>query len=79
MRATVMHKAGDVRIETVPDAVIQQPTDAIIRVSRACICGSDLWPYNGGPNLEVSAWAMRRSAWSRMSDATCSASSAGRS
>jgi len=52
MRATVMHKAHDVTIETVPDAVIQQPTDAIIRVTRACICGSDLWPYNGGPNVE---------------------------
>lgn len=52
MRATVMHKAGDVRIETVADAAIQQPTDALIRVTRACICGSDLWPYNGGPNVE---------------------------
>ena len=52
MRAAVMHKAHDVTIETVPDAVIQQPTDAIIRVTRACICGSDLWPYNGGPNIE---------------------------
>src|SRR5215207_10663800 len=51
MRATVMYKAGDVRIEHVPDASIQNPTDAIIRVTRACICGSDLWPYNGGPNV----------------------------
>jgi threonine dehydrogenase-like Zn-dependent dehydrogenase len=46
MRATIMHKAGDVRIENVPDAAIKSPTDAIIRVTRACICGSDLWPYN---------------------------------
>jgi hypothetical protein len=46
MRATVMHKAGDVRIENVPDASIKEPTDAVIRVTRACICGSDLWPYN---------------------------------
>ena len=45
MRATVMHAAGDVRIESVPDATIVQPTDALIRVTRACICGSDLWPY----------------------------------
>jgi len=45
MRATIMYKAGDVRIENVPDASIVEPTDAIIRVSRACICGSDLWPY----------------------------------
>ena len=45
MRATVMHAAGDVWIENVPDATIVQPTDALIRVTRACICGSDLWPY----------------------------------
>lgn len=45
MRATIMYKAGDVRIETVPDAKLVEPTDALIRVSRACICGSDLWPY----------------------------------
>ena len=51
MRATVMPKAHDVRIETVPDAAIQSPTDAVIRITRACICGSDLWPYNGGPNI----------------------------
>ena len=52
MRATVMPKAHDVRIENVPDAAIEQPTDAVIRVTRACICGSDLWPYNDGPNAE---------------------------
>ena len=46
MRATVMYKAGDVRIENVPDATIVEPTDALIRITRACICGSDLWPYN---------------------------------
>lgn len=45
MRATMMYQAGDVRIETIPDASIQQPTDALIRIVRACICGSDLWPY----------------------------------
>jgi len=45
MRATVMYKAGDVRVEAVPDAQIAEATDAVIRVSRACICGSDLWPY----------------------------------
>lgn len=45
MRATVMHAAGDVRIESVPDANIVEPSDAVIRVTRACICGSDLWPY----------------------------------
>ena len=45
MRATVMHGAGDVRIESVPDATLKEPTDAVIRVTRASICGSDLWPY----------------------------------
>jgi threonine dehydrogenase-like Zn-dependent dehydrogenase len=46
MRATRMYAAGDVRVENVPDARIEEPTDAIMRVVRACICGSDLWPYN---------------------------------
>jgi threonine dehydrogenase-like Zn-dependent dehydrogenase len=45
MRATVMFGAGDVRIENVPDARLVEPTDAVVRVSRAAICGSDLWPY----------------------------------
>jgi threonine dehydrogenase-like Zn-dependent dehydrogenase len=41
-----MYRAGDVRIENIPDATIVNPTDAVIRITRACICGSDLWPYN---------------------------------
>ena len=45
MRATVMYGAGDVRIETVPDAHLIEPTDALVVVTRAAICGSDLWPY----------------------------------
>ena len=45
MHATVMYSAGDVRIETVPDARPIEPTDAVVVVSRAAICGSDLWPY----------------------------------
>ena len=45
MRATVMYGAGDVRSENVPDARIIEPTDAVVTVTRACICGSDLWPY----------------------------------
>lgn len=45
MRATVMFGAGDVRVETVPDAHLVEPTDALVRVTRAAICGSDLWPY----------------------------------
>src|SRR6201982_2898897 len=45
MRATVMYGVHDVRVETVPDATIVEPTDALVRVTRACVCGSDLWPY----------------------------------
>ncbi len=46
MRATVMFGAGDVRIDNIPDASLIEPTDALVTVTRACICGSDLWPYN---------------------------------
>ncbi|WNM25596.1 alcohol dehydrogenase catalytic domain-containing protein [Demequina capsici] len=49
MRAAVMHQAGDVRVETVPDPRIVSPTDAIVRSVRACICGSDLHPYRSLP------------------------------
>jgi threonine dehydrogenase-like Zn-dependent dehydrogenase len=52
MRATVIHAAGDVRIENVPDPSIRQPTDALVRVLSACICGSDLWPYASMVNSE---------------------------
>jgi hypothetical protein len=45
MRATVMYAAGDVRVENVPDARLVEPTDALVAVTRAAICGSDLWPY----------------------------------
>src|SRR6184192_1832559 len=45
MRATVMYGAGDVRVENVPDPSLVEPTDALVRVTHACICGSDLWPY----------------------------------
>ncbi|WP_313479750.1 zinc-dependent alcohol dehydrogenase family protein [Microbacterium sp.] len=47
MRAVIMHGPGDVRVEDVPTPELVEPTDAIIRVDAACICGSDLWPYRG--------------------------------
>src|SRR3954449_11833400 len=53
MRATVMYGAHDVRVETVADARLVEPTDALVRVTRACICGSDLWPYNSMPPSET--------------------------
>ncbi|MFI5709136.1 zinc-binding dehydrogenase [Kribbella sp. NPDC051620] len=49
MRATYLYGAGDVRVIDVPDPVIQQPTDAVLRVIRSCVCGSDLHPYHGAP------------------------------
>jgi threonine dehydrogenase-like Zn-dependent dehydrogenase len=45
MRATTLYSAGDVRIEDAPDSVIKHPTDALVRITASCICGSDLWPY----------------------------------
>jgi len=45
MRATLIYGAGDVRVEDVPDPTLQEPTDALVRVLHACVCGSDLWPY----------------------------------
>lgn len=52
MRATLMYGAGDVRVEEVPDPALQEPTDAVVRVLRSCICGSDLWPYRSMPAAE---------------------------
>ena len=40
-----MYGAGDVRVETVPDARLIEPTDALLTITHSCICGSDLWPY----------------------------------
>jgi threonine dehydrogenase-like Zn-dependent dehydrogenase len=45
-----MYGAGDVRVEDVPDAKILEPHDALVRVTRAAICGSDLWPYKSMPH-----------------------------
>lgn len=44
-----MYGAGDVRVETVADPTIVDPTDAIVRAVRACVCGSDLHPYHSKP------------------------------
>jgi threonine dehydrogenase-like Zn-dependent dehydrogenase len=49
MRATMIYGAGDVRVEHVPDPKLQDPTDALVRVLRACVCGSDLHPYRDMP------------------------------
>jgi len=53
VRATVYHAPGDVRVENVPDAKLVDPTDAVVRVTHACICGSDLWFYRGEAKWEA--------------------------
>ena len=53
MRATIMYGARDVRVENVPDPALIESTDAIVRVTRACICGSDLWPYRSMEHSET--------------------------
>jgi threonine dehydrogenase-like Zn-dependent dehydrogenase len=45
MRSTIMYGPGDVHVEDVADAGLREPTDALVRITHACICGSDLWPY----------------------------------
>src|SRR4051794_19096078 len=47
MRGAILHAPGDIRVEQRDDPRIEQPTDAIIRLSATCVCGSDLWPYRG--------------------------------
>jgi threonine dehydrogenase-like Zn-dependent dehydrogenase len=47
MKATILNAPRDIRVEEVPDPVIVSPTDALVRVTAACVCGSDLWPYRG--------------------------------
>jgi threonine dehydrogenase-like Zn-dependent dehydrogenase len=47
MRAAVLHGPGDVRVEERERPTVVEPTDAVIRLSAACVCGSDLWPYRG--------------------------------
>jgi threonine dehydrogenase-like Zn-dependent dehydrogenase len=47
MRVTTIHAPGDIRLEERPEPVITAPTDAVIKITAGCICGSDLWPYRG--------------------------------
>ncbi|KQR52045.1 IMP dehydrogenase [Leifsonia sp. Leaf336] len=51
MRGVIMYAPRDVRVEDRDDPTIEQPTDAVIRVAAACICGSDLWPYRGTDSI----------------------------
>lgn len=53
MRAATFHATRDIRIDTVPDPRIEKPTDAIVRITRTAICGSDLWFYRGQTPYEA--------------------------
>lgn len=64
MRGAVIYAPGDVRVEERDDPKITHPTDAVIRLSATCVCGSDLWPYRGleaidGPTPKDAAGAAR--------------------
>jgi threonine dehydrogenase-like Zn-dependent dehydrogenase len=51
MRGVVMYAPGDVRVEDRPEPTILKSTDAVIRLTATCICGSDLWPYRGADDV----------------------------
>jgi threonine dehydrogenase-like Zn-dependent dehydrogenase len=57
MRGAIMYGAGDVRVEEREEPRIAEPSDALIRVTAACVCGSDLWPYRG-IGTEDGSWPM---------------------
>jgi len=78
MQATVMYRAGDVRVERVPDATIVDPADAVVRVIRACICGSDLWPYRSMEPNDAGRRMGRSDIWHR-SGSGCSSRPTGTS
>ena len=51
MRATIFNGKGSIAVEERPKPAVSQPTDAIVRVVLACVCGSDLWFYRGISDL----------------------------
>ena len=53
MFATMLYGPGDVRFEERPEPQIEKPTDAIIKLSASCVCGSDLWPYRGANEVKA--------------------------
>jgi threonine dehydrogenase-like Zn-dependent dehydrogenase len=55
MRATTIHAPRDIRVSDVADPRITAPTDAVIKVTAGCICGSDLWPYRGENDIDAGA------------------------
>src|SRR3954466_9056050 len=77
MRGVVMYGPGDVRVEEREDPTIVESTDAIIRLTATCICGSDLWPYRGAEPVDhqVMGHEYVGSFWA--SDNTCEICTAG--
>ena len=55
MRVTTIHGTRDIRLEERPTPTIEEPTDAVIKVTAGCICGSDLWPYRGENDITPGA------------------------
>src|SRR6478672_863545 len=53
MRATTIHAPRDIRVSDVPEPKITAPTDAVVKVTAGCICGSDLWPYRGENDIDA--------------------------
>jgi threonine dehydrogenase-like Zn-dependent dehydrogenase len=76
MRGAVLYGPRDVRFEERPSPTIVEPTDAVIRLSVTCICGSDLWPYRGITQQKVRRrWGTSTAASSKTSAARSSATS----
>lgn len=72
MRATYMYGAGDVRVIDIPDPKLREPTDALARIMRACVCGSDLHPYHSLRSRPMARrWGMSSSASSRKPGQPC--------
>jgi len=70
MKGAVLYGPRDVRFEERSTPTIIEPTDAIIRISASCVCGSDLWPYRGiNPITQRRRWVMNTAALSRRSAA----------
>ena len=64
MKATFLYGHGDVRIETVPDPKIIYSTDAIVRATRSCVCGSDLHGYHAPKDsAKPDQWATSSLVW----------------
>jgi threonine dehydrogenase-like Zn-dependent dehydrogenase len=74
MRGVVMYAPGDVRVENVDEPQIQNPTDAIIRLSATCICGSVLWPYRGADDVTEHAAHVPQKFQRLVTESACRAS-----